>query len=414
MKAKIKLNDYKFNTIKISGSKNSSLPIIAGSILCDEQVTINNVPNIDDVNALITLLKKIGYDIHFNNNTVIVNPNKINKKEYKYKEIKKLRGSYYLMGSIIGNNILYCNFSFLFPGGCKLGTRPINYHIEAFRNMGLSVTTKKRKIIISGIINRYIHTLSFPSVGTTINIILSSCKNENKTIIYNASIEPEVIDLCNFLISMGVDIKIENRTITIRGNSYLHHTNYTVMEDRIEAGTFLILGAIHKGIKITSVNPSNLTILINLLQNIGYTIKTNKNSITLFNNNVDIKPFDIKLEPFPGFPTDLGPLLCVLASQISGTSTIKETVFLDRYSHISELKKLNINIKKDKNNIIITGKNNIINNKVISKDLRCSACLLIAGSLNTNYTIIQNIELLFRGYEDIKYKLNKLGIDFII
>lgn len=412
MKAKVRLNKYKFNTINISGSKNSSLPILAASILCDEDVIITNVPNISDVRLLINILKKIDYNITFNNNIVLIKHSNINCKKYMFSEIKKLRGSYYLLGALIGKmeNI---DISFLFPGGCKLGKRPIDYHIQAFLNMGLDVITKNNKIIIKGNKHNTYHNLHFPSVGTTINILLASAKIEKETIIYNASIEPEVIDVCNFLQSMGAKINIDNRTISIIGCKYFHSSKYKVMEDRIEAGTFLILGAMHNGLRINNVNPSNLSPLTSLLIDCGYHLEFNNNSITIYHSE-NIIPFQTIIEPHPGFPTDLGPLLCVLASQINGTSIITDTVFNNRLSHIKQLKKMNINISNVNNTIKIIGKSNIKNNSVKAMDLRCAAALLIASTLNTSFSTIKHIDKLFRGYENIQCKLNDLGIEFII
>ncbi len=413
MKAKIKLNDYKFNNIKISGSKNSSLPIIAASILCDEQVILHNIPNISDIIYLIKILNNMGFNLKYQNNTLIVNPSNIDQCFFNDKLIDKLRGSYYIIGSLI-SKFEYCNFSFLSPGGCKLGNRPINYHIDAFKNMGLQIIHNKNKIDIKGIKTNTTHNLLYPSVGTTINIILASCKIENKTIINNASIEPEVIDLCNFLKSMGVIIKIHNRTISIIGKKHFKKSMYTVMEDRIEASTYLILGAIHNGICISNINIDNLYPLITLFKNIGFKLLIEKNKLTIYKQS-NLKPFDIYLDPHPGLCTDLNPLLCVLASQINGTSTITDNVFKQRTKHVKELQKLGIDLSFNDNVITIKGKANInSNNHLKSHDLRCGAALILAASLNGNYSYINNIETVFRGYENLQHKLNSLGINFII
>jgi len=412
MKAKVKLNEYTHKAIKISGSKNSSLPIIAASILCDEEVTIYNVPNIVDINKLVSIIKKMGYTIIFHNNTITVKETTIKQKKFHFKEIKQLRGSYYLIGALIGK-YHYSNFSFLYPGGCKFGNRPIDFHLKAFKTMNINVYTKKNKLFFKGYKNSIIHNLEYPSVGATINIILANCKSTKETIITNAAIEPEVIDLCNFINSMGAEILIKNRSIIIKGNEYFKKTKYTVMGDRIEAGTFLILGAIHKGITITNIEYNHISDIISLLKTVGYNFIINKNNITLFRSNNTIFPFDITLSPYPGFPTDLGPLLCVLASQIKGQSSIKDLVYVERTSHINELKKMNIDICLDNGVIKINGKNNIINNKVKSYDLRCSAALVLAASLSKSFSYIYDIDKLFRGYEQIQNKLNYLGIEFI-
>lgn len=411
MTGKLKLRKYQFNTVTISGSKNSSLPIIAGSILCDEQVILNNVPDISDVHLLISILKNMGIDIVFKNNNVIYKPSFVKQKYFNYNSIKKLRGSYYIMGALIGktNDI---HFSFLYPGGCKFSTRPINYHLQAFKNMGIKIKANNKKINFKGNKHAATHNLPFPSVGATINIILASSKIEATTYINNASIEPEVIDLCNFLISMGANIKISNRTITINGKKEFKKTNYEIMEDRIEAGTFLILGALHDGIQINNVNPKNLEPLIDLLKQIGFNIKSEYNTITLYNKKESLLPFNLEINPFPSFPTDLGPLICVLASQINGISNIIDKVYKDRISHINELQKFNINITNYDNIITIKGINKINNCTACALDLRCGAALIIAASLSNEYSIITNVENILRGYEKLSEKLNSLGIEF--
>lgn len=413
MKVQIRTKEYHSNTIKISGSKNSALPIIAAALLCDEDVTIRNIPNISDIKTLISIIKGLNCAISFLDNTIYIKKNVLKYKKLKDKNITKLRGSYYLLGSLIGlkNDI---NLSCLYPGGCKFGKRPINYHLNAFKQMNLKVKTIGKKIIIKGNKKVVNHHLEYPSIGTTINIILASSKATGKTIIYNAALEPEVIDVCNFINSMGGNIKVkDNREIEIDGVSYLHSTNYKIISDRIEAGTFLILGALHKGIKITNIDTHMLTPVTDVLYTIGCNLIINKKSIIL-KNDTSLKPFNLEINPYPSFPTDLGPLMCVLASKISGTSTIIENIYPDRLSHIPELQKLNINIKSENNIINITGINKIKNTEVTAHDLRCAATLILAASLSSSFSTIYHIEHLFRGYEDIKKKLNSLGIDFII
>lgn len=412
MRAKVKLNKYNNTVIKISGSKNSSLPIIAASILCDEEVIIKNVPNISDTNKLVKIIKKMGYNISFNNNTIITKPSLITKKNFNFSNIKKIRGSYYLIGALIGK-YKYSDFSFAYPGGCNFESRPIDFHLHAFQKMGINNYSKNNKLYFKGQRKNVTHTLQIPSVGTTINIILSSCKMNHTTIIYNASIEPEVVDVCNFINSMGANIIIEDRTIIIKGCEYFRFTNYNIMSDRIEAATFLTIGALHNGITITNINIDHISSIISLFKDIGFCFNINDNYITLYNTNKKLNPFNVTLSPYPGIPTDLGPILCVLASQINGISSITDDIYPKRISHIEELKKLNINISIDNNIITINGKNNIKSNKVKAHDLRCAASLLVAASLNNSFSYIYNIEKIFRGYENIKEKLDNLGINFI-
>lgn len=413
MKAKVRTKQYNNSTIKISGSKNSGLPAIAAGLLCDEMVILRNIPSISDIKTLIAIIQNLGYDITFFNNTVIINKANINVKKIMDPNIKKLRGSYYLLGSIIGNND-FVNFSFLYPGGCKFGNRPINYHLQAFKEMGLVIKATRKKILVYGQKRVSNHVLDYPSIGTTINIILSSVKTIGTTIIDNASIEPEVIDVCNLLNSMGANIKINERQIVITGVEYLHKTDYRIISDRIEACTYLILGAINNGIKITNIDTGLISSFTSLLSNIGFPLIINKKSIILKKDNTKLKPFSISLNPYPELPTDIGPLLCVLASTIPGTSTIIDNVYPERISHIKELRKLNINIIKDENKIIVSYSPIIKADTVCGHDLRCTAALLLACSLSSSFSTIEHIEYLFRGYENIYDKLKYLGIDFII
>lgn len=413
MKANVRGQQYNNSTIKISGSKNSGLPAIAAALLCDETVVLRNIPSISDIKTLINIIQNLGYDISFLNNTVVINNSDVSIKKVNNPDIKKLRGSYYLLGSIIGNND-FVNCSFLYPGGCQFGNRPINYHLQAFQEMGLIIKATRKKILVYGQKRASNHILSYPSIGATINIILASVKTIGTTIIDNASIEPEVIDVCNLLNSMGANIKINNRQIIINGVKYLHKTDYRIISDRIEACTFLILGAINNGIKITNIDTNLISSFTSLLSDIGFPLIINKKSIILKKDNTKLKPFSVNLNPYPDLPTDIGPLLCVLASVIPGTSTIVDNVYPERISHIKELQKLNINIIKENNKINVSYSPLIKANTVCGHDLRCTAALILACSLSSSFSTIEHVEYLFRGYENIYDKLKHLGIDFII
>lgn len=409
---KIQLKEYNDNEIiEISGSKNSSLPIIAASILCDEIVYINNIPNIRDVNSMLNILNYLKIKYFFQSNTLKIYPKKHIKNNLNTRLTQELRGSYYYIGALLSkkSKVKYSNI-----GGCKLGNRPINYHINAFKRMGFKTITKEKENIISGKIRSTVITLSQTSIGATINIILSSVKNKKGTnvIIKNASIEPEVIDLCNFLNSMGAKIKgIGNSTINIKSVKYLHTTNYTIISDRIEAGTYLILGALHSGIKLRNVNTKHLESLIKRLEEIGCTIKED-NGITILKSKKE-KSISINTNPFPDFPTDLAPQISVLASQLNGFSTITENIYKERLSHINELKKLNIQIIQNMSTSYIQGKQNIIYNKknLICKDLRQGAALILGASLSKETVTISNIDIIERGYENIYHKLKQLGFE---
>lgn len=398
--------------INISGSKNSSLPIIAASILCDEVVYLHNIPNIDDVKTMLEIFNFLKIKFIFKNNSLIIYPKKFMKWKLNTDLTNKLRGSYYFLGSLISkkNKVQIYNI-----GGCNLGSRPINYHLSSFKELGLYIEQLDNSIKLKGEINDSIINLDYPSIGATINIILASVKNKRKTkvVINNSALEPEVNDLCNFLNSMGANIEgINTSKLIINSVKHLRSTNYTIISDRIEAGTFLILGALHSGIKLRNACPEHLNSLITYLKKIGCTIKKENDILLLYPNK--LKSFNIETNPYPYFPTDLAPQISVLASQLDGFSTITENVYKERFSHILELRKLNINITKDKNISYIDGKQQIIynNTKLNCKDLRQGAALLLASSLSNKTVTITNTKYIERGYEDIYNKLKKLG--FII
>ena len=406
----IYLKEYKNQEIiDISGSKNSSLPIIASSILCDEIVYLHNIPNINDVNNMLEILNFLNIKFIFKNNSLIIYPKKFHKWNLDTDITNKLRGSYYFLGSLISKK---SKAQISNIGGCNLGSRPINYHLNSFNKLGLSIENLNKSIKIKGKIKSTEIDLDYPSMGASINIILASVKNKRKTkvIINNCAMEPEVTDLCNFLNSMGAKISgINTPTLVIESVKYLYSTNYTVISDRIEAGTFLILGALHNGIKLKNVNTEHLESILIQLKKIGCIIETKDNILTLIPNKS--KSICIETKPYPGFPTDLAPQMSVLASQLNGFSTISETVYKERFSHISELKKLNINIIRDLNISYIDGKQKIIYNdsKLNCKDLRQGAALILASSLSKTKVSLTNTSYIERGYEDIYNKLSKLG-----
>lgn len=420
MKAIVKLNEYKNNKIKISGSKNSSLPIIACSLLCDEEVVINNIPNIDDVNKLINIVHSLNFVSSYKNNTFHFYPNSSIKESANFiinhQDICKLRGSYYLIGTFI-SLMDKVSFSISYPGGCNFSLRPINYHLDSFKRMGINNEIHDSFIYFYGEKMPSIHHLPYKSLGTTINIILASCKTSNKTVIYNASIEPEVIDLCNFINSMGGNISISDDVITIVGVLYFHKTVYTVISDRIEAGTFLVLGALHNGITISNVCPKQLDNLLSLLKDFNCKINVTKNEISLERNETIFSPRIISLDPYPGLPTDLGPIISVLASITKMTTIITDNVYLKRDSHIKPLKLLGLSINSKDNITFINYKTKKRYKKrktVVATDLRCCAALVLYASLFTKETIIKNIDYIFRGYEAIISKLGSIGIDMSV
>ena len=392
--------------ITVSGSKNSSLAIICAAIICDEEVTLNNVPDIHDVQTLFSILRHIGYTVDYQNNTAVIK--QVKKVSYKINDelVKKMRGSYYFMGALLAK---LHKVSIASAGGCNLGHRPINYHLMGFKMMGANITQKKDVITLKA--KKLVPTtinLEFPSVGATINLILASCKTPGDTKITNCALEPEIVDVVNFLNKMGAKIHgAGTKNITVTGVKYLSKVTYNIMADRIEAGTYLILGALLDGATIRGIEPVYIQSLIDVLIKSGYTIETNEN-ITVKKEN-EPKPLNVIIGPYPMFPTDLGQPLSVLATQINGKSRIQETIFKNRYSHVEELNKMGAKIVVIDNNIIINGITPLTTQEVTAHDLRGAAALVLGGAL-TDKTIIDNIDVFLRGYENPIHKLASFGI----
>ncbi|HHU56486.1 MAG TPA: UDP-N-acetylglucosamine 1-carboxyvinyltransferase [Acholeplasmataceae bacterium] len=405
---RVRREENKVGEITISGAKNSALPIICSAIICDEDVVLENIPDIIDVRTLLAILSNLGLKYNFHNNTLSIK----NKKKLPYKvlceEVNKMRGSYYFMGAMLAkqNKIMITN-----SGGCNLGHRPINFHLEGFKKMGASVFTHNNfiKIKAKKMKPTNIH-LEFPSVGATINLMMAAVKTQGITNIYNCAMEPEVIDVATFLNTMGANIVgAGTKKITIIGVSHLHGCKYKIICDRIEAGTYLILGALLDGAILHGLSGNYLRSLINVLRSSGYPVTTTNNTITI-NKIPHPSPFNITIGPYPAFPTDLGQPLSVLATQIPGTSIIKETIFTNRYSHVPELNKMGAKISVANNNVIIDGKTKLNSGNFVAHDLRGAASLVLAASLNNEDSTISNIETFLRGYENPTEKLASFGI----
>ena len=410
MKLKVRGKKKLQGTIKISGSKNSAVAIIAAAILSDEEVIIRNVPEIDDVLIQIKILEEQGYNTYFKDNVFKLRPLKKMSTNFLSENISKLRGSYYFMGAVLGK---MKKIKIKHIGGCDLGDRPINYHLDALKELNVKIKEKndyfylKTKSLKASTIK-----LPFPSVGATINAMIASTKAKGETIIENAALEPEVSDVGNFLISMGAKIEgLSTKTIKITGVDYLHYTDYYISSDRIEAGTYLILGtmATGKGITLENVQPYHLKSLIDVLEQAGANISKGEQSITIKGNN-ELTPFDIETGTYPNFPTDLGPIISVLMTQIEGTSSLKETIFKNRFSHVEELKKALATISVSGNTIYIDGKTKLKSTVLTAYDLRGAAAMLLCACIASGTTIIDNIEILFRGYEKPIEKLSSLGL----
>ncbi|MBP3800927.1 MAG: UDP-N-acetylglucosamine 1-carboxyvinyltransferase [Clostridia bacterium] len=397
-------------TVKISGSKNSSLPIIAASILNGGKTTLYNVPNIHDTQMMFEILKQLGGKIEKKNNKVIIDTSKINKYEISEELMRQMRSSVILAGGLLGR---YRKATFSYPGGCDIGTRPIDLHLKGFKNLGINITKNYGNITCScdKIIGAKID-LDFPSVGATENVILASTLGEGITQISNAAREPEIIDLQNFLNKMGAKIKgAGSNQIIIEGVKKLKDVSYNIMPDRIEAGTFLCASAITGGeIRLENITPNHLTPVISKLEDANCKIQVEKDSIEI-KAPKKIKALEVKTMPYPGFPTDMQSLFLSTATIAKGTSIIVENIFENRYKFVPELIRMGAKITVEGKSAIIKGVRKLYGTNVKATDLRGGAALVLAGLNAKGITSIENIEYILRGYENFEIKLRKLGAD---
>lgn len=401
--------------IQISGSKNAILPILAASILTKKQVTLYNVPDIEDVKTTIKILRFLGCKVSKKCDKIVISSANINKYQIPKDLMKKCRSSIILVGALIGR---FKKAEFYAPGGCNIGSRPIDLHIEAFKKLGVNVkkdfnSGNKITCIAENIIGTEIN-LKFPSVGATENIILSSVYAKGITTIKNAAKEPEIKDLANFLNKMGARIYGAGKsTIKIIGIKDLKEASYRIMPDRIETGSYLCFAAITHGfIKLNNVNPKDLMAVLYKLKEIGCKIIINNNNIIL-KAPKKLKSTNIETGVYPGFPTDMEPLLTSLLTIANGESIIKENIFENRFEFCKELEKMGANILVDnkEQTAIIHGVNNLKNSNVSSKDLRGGASLIEAALSANGVSVIDNAENVLRGYENIDKKLKSLGAD---
>ena len=397
-------------TITVSGAKNSVVALIPAAILCDETVTINNVPNITDVDDLENILLHLNAKINRTNGTVEINSSEIINKEITETLSKKLRASYYFMGALLGK---FNKVDMYFPGGCAIGARPINLHLKGFELLGAKITEEDNHFIIEAnkLKGNNIY-LDFPSVGATINIMLAAVKAKGKTIIDNAAAEPEIVNVATFLNNMGAKIKgAGTSTITITGVKYLHSCFHEVIPDRIEAGTYLIIGSLlGENLKIDNMIPNHLEALIAKLKESGVNMEIGLDNI-IINASDNYKPIEIKTLVYPGFATDLQQIMAPFLTQCKGKSTIEETIYENRFQNLKELKKMGAkaNIRKDNRKASIKGKTKLVGTDVVATDLRGGASLLVAALIADGITTIDNISYILRGYDNITEKLTKVG-----
>ncbi len=397
-------------TIKISGAKNSIVALIPASILTSGVCVITNVPDISDVKILIDMMKELGSIITFENEVLTIDNSNVQNKKITEEYAGKLRASYYFMGSLIGK---YHEAEIAYPGGCVIGSRPINYHIESFKKMGINVkNVADHYIMKTDELKGNEFYFDFPSVGATINIMLAAILAKGKTIIYNAAKEPEIANVASFLNSMGAKVfGAGTSTIEIIGVEELHDGFVEVIPDRIEAGTYIMIGAlIGNNLKIENIVEKHLESLLYKLKEAGVKYEINNNSIIL--SKVEhLKPVNIKTTVYPGFPTDLGQPMSTFLTQCEGESLFEETIYENRLRHVPHLNSMGANIQAFDKKAIIIGKTPLVGKKVKATDLRAGASMLVAGLIATGTTEIQNIEHLLRGYERIVEKLESVGVN---
>ena len=396
--------------VKISGSKNSALPIIAATLLNCGKTTLYNVPEIHDVHTMFEIIKDIGGKVNKKHNKVIIDTSEIHTYAIPDNLMRQMRSSVILAGALIGK---YHQASFSCPGGCDIGARPIDLHLKGFEKLGINIKEEYGEIICTTekIQGTQVH-LDFPSVGATENLILASCLSEGVTTITNAAREPEIEDLAKFLNRMGAKIKgVGTDKVEITGVKKLSEVSYNIMPDRIEAGTYLVAGGITGGnIKLTNVCVEHILPILNKLEETNCKLNITKNTIEI-NAPKRIKAVDIKTMPYPGFPTDMQSIFGALLTTAKGTSIITENIFENRYKYVQELIRMGTKIKVEGRTAIIKGTKRIQGANVVATDLRGGAALVIEGLAAKGITKIDNIHYILRGYEKIEEKLKKIGAE---
>ncbi len=398
--------------VTISGSKNASLPILAATLLFDKPVIIKNLPRVRDINTMLNLLKSLGSKIILSKDRKTAKI--INKKNMKtfasYSLVKTMRGSILVLGPLISK--FYKSKTSL-PGGCLIGARPVNYHLNALKKLGMQYKIKDGYILAKSNGRLKGKTIKFPkiSVGATENSIIAACLAKGKTILKNCAVEPEIKDLTEFLNKAGANIRWSGRTCTIVGTNSLTQTSHTIMADRIEAGTFCVAATLAKGnLQIKNLDPKIINTELELLKKVGAKIKTTFNKI-LIKGPAKIKSIkNIKTKEFPGIPTDLQAQLMVLMCKSVGKSSITESIFENRFMHVAELQRLGAKIDIKNNKAFIEGNTKFIGAELMSSDLRASVALVLAAIVADGKSVVGRVYHLERGYENIENKLKKIGV----
>ena len=395
-------------TIRISGAKNATVALIPAAILTDEEATICNIPEITDTEALCDILKALNVDVKRASESIVINPQDMQNIEIGEQFSKKLRASYYFMGALLGK---YKKAVMYFPGGCSIGARPIDLHLKGFEALGAKVTNEKNKYIVEA---EELHGaniyLDIASVGATINIMLAAVRAKGKTVIDNAAKEPEIVNVATFLNNMGAKITgAGTSTIKIEGVEHLGKCFHEVIPDRIEAGTYIIIGALcGNPLKIDNIIPEHVDALLSKLEEIGVDMQVGADYV-IVTRSEKYKPTNIKTAVYPGFATDLQQPFTVLLTQSTGKSKVTETIWENRFMHIPYLNDLGADIVVKNQTATIVGSSELKGTNVVATDLRAGAAMVAAGLKATGKTTITNVEHILRGYEQIIEKLTSVG-----
>ena len=397
--------------VEIGGAKNAALGILAAAIMTDETVKIENLPDVQDINVLLEAISEIGARVErVDRTTVLINGSQIGSISVDYEYIKKIRASYYLLGALLGK---YKRAEVPLPGGCNIGSRPIDLHLKGFKALGAKVKISHGSIIAQAdhLVGKHIF-LDTVSVGATINIMMAASMAEGYTIIENSAREPHVVDVANFLNSMGANIKgAGTDVIRIRGVEKLHKTEYSIIPDQIEAGTFMFAAAATKGdVMVKNVIPKHLEATTAKLVEIGCEVEEFDDAVRVVASK-RLGCTNVKTLPYPGYPTDMQPQIGVTLALALGTSIVTESIFENRFKYMDELARMGAIVKVEGNSAIITGVEKFTGARVSAPDLRAGAALVIAGLAAEGYTVVDDIVYIQRGYENFEEKLRSLGAE---
>ena len=410
----IKGGNHLQGDVDCSGAKNAGLPILASTILLDGSAYIGNLPHLQDITTKLELLNSMGSSINFHEDGFIeINSSNIQLPEARYELVKTMRASILVMGPLVAK---YGKAKISQPGGCDIGTRPIDFHLSGLEQMGAEITSDSKYIYLKAEKLKPI-SFTFPKVSVTgtENLMMAATLIKGETKLRNCAKEPEVFELASYLNSCGAQIQGAGESeIIIHGVDSLSATRWNVLFDRIEAGTYLVAGAITNGhVKVNKINPKTIEIVIKKLIEMGVKVNIFEDSVEVDATSSDLKARDIFTEPFPGFPTDMQAQFMALNTIANGNCIVEENVFENRFQHVSELRKMGANISLNKNKAFVSGISNLDGATVSASDLRASASLVLAGLVGKNKTQINDIYHIDRGYECIEEKLNKLGAEII-